>query len=260
MSPRLGRIIGVGTILVWLAVFCVGAALLSKASKMDAHFDEQKAQALTERYEADHFGMSPTEREQRASEIVNLRTKKWLLYNVGVCICLIAVTLAIPIVRFRLWDIGNLKTVTTPPTRWRLIALAGAAWLALIPEFLLDLQDAYAQDDLLPLEGYGPGGDSGLFLLTQAPIIILIWIVAVFACRFLVLRRVSLPVMLWHADYDRSYRSLGVAYFYGGVILLLVFLVGWSAVYFKWALPSELIGIYVLLSSRAALLSDNRDV
>jgi hypothetical protein len=222
---------------------------------MSPHVDELKAQELTDRYQQEHFDMSPQEREQRAGEIVNLRTAKWLLYNIGVCLCLAAATFAVAIVRFRLWDMDNLKAATTPRTRLRLIALASAAWLALIPAFVLGLHDDYAQDDLMPLSGYGAEAESALFLMTQAPLIIVICMVAAVICRFLVLRKVNLPVSLWYADHSRTSRSMILTGFYGIAIGLLAALVALSTLYFKWAIPSGLIGIYVMLSSRAGLLS-----
>jgi hypothetical protein len=238
-----------------VVAFSAGIALLGKACTMLAHVDEPKAQELTDKYQQEHFDMSPQEREQRASEIVNLRTAKWLLYNIGVCLCLGAATFGAAVVRFRLWDMNNLKTATTPRTRLRLIALTSAAWLALIPAFVLGLHDDYAQDDLTPLDGYGPGAGSVLFLMSMAPLIIVICMVAALICRFLVLRKVNLPVSLWYADHGRTYRSMVLTGFYGLAICMLAALVALSALYFKWAIPSGLIGIYVMLSSRAGLLS-----
>jgi hypothetical protein len=256
MSQPLGRIIGTAVVVLCVVAFSIGIALLAKAYTLSPHVDEPKAQELTDRYQREHFDMSLPEREQRASEIINLRTAKWLLYNIGVCLCLAAATFGIAIVRFRLWDMGNLKAATTPRTRSRLIALASAAWLALIPAFVLGLHDDYAQDDLMPLNGYGPGAESGLFLMTQAPLIIVIWMVATLICRFLVLGKVNLPVSLWCVDRGGgNYRSVILRGLYGVAIGLLFALVALCTLYFKWAIPSGLIGIYVMLSSRAGVLS-----
>jgi hypothetical protein len=222
---------------------------------MPPHIDERKAQELTDSYEERHFDISPQERAQRESEIISLRTGKWSLYNIGVCMCLFAATFAVSIVRFRLWDIRNLKEATTPHTRWRLIALGSAAWLALIPTTLLEIGDEFLQDDLRPHNGYGAGGTSGLFLVTQAPLIVMIWMLATFTCRFVVLRNVNLPAPLWYAGYSKSSRNVFLTVFYTAMIGLLATLVALSAVYFIWAIPSGLIGIYVMLSSRAGLLS-----
>lgn len=255
MSRRLGKIVGRTLVLLCVVALGVGVALLGKAHTMSAHVDERKAQQLTDSYEQGHFDMPPQEREQRENEIVDLRTAKWRLYDIGVCLCLAAATFAFAIVRFRLWDIRNLKTATTPHTRWRLIALASAAWLALIPSFVLQLRDEYAQDDLRPHNGYGADGDTGLFLVTGVPLIIAIWMVATPICRFLVFRNVSLPATLWRADYSGTDSSLGLKLFYGAIIGLLAAFVVWSTAYDKWAIPSGLVGIYVMLSSRAGLLS-----
>jgi len=89
MSQRLGKI--VGTAVVVLCVVAFGVALLGKSYTMAAHVDEIRAQELTHTYASGHF-MSPQERGQRENEIVGLRTAKWPMYNIGVCICLAAVT------------------------------------------------------------------------------------------------------------------------------------------------------------------------
>jgi hypothetical protein len=257
MSQRLGRIIGTTVVVLCVIAFSMGIALLAKSYTMSAHVDEPKAQELTDRYEQQHFDMSPAERQQRASEIVNLRTTKWLLYNIGVCLCPTAATFAVGIARFRLWDMGNLKAATTPRTRGRLIALASAAWLAVIPGFLLGLHEDYAQDDLMPHNGYGAGGDSVMFLMMVAPFIIMIWMGSTLICRFFVLRNVNLPAALWYVDHDNTSRIGRLNIFYGAMICLLATFVALSMWYFKWGIPSGLIGIYVMLSSRAGLLSRN---
>ena len=97
----------------------------------------------------------------------------------------------------------------------------------------------------------------GMFLLLGVPTIIVIWIFATLVCRFVVLRKAKLPARLWGVDHKRTYRSVGLTSLYGVMIGLLAVFTVLSAVYFKWGIPSELLGIYVLLSSRAALL--NRD-
>jgi hypothetical protein len=66
---------------------------------------------------------------------------------------------------------------------------------------------------------------------------------------------VNLPAGLWYVDHSKTYRSVGLKVFYGAMISLLVAFVAWSAVYYIWAIPSGLVGIYVMLSSRAGLLN-----
>jgi hypothetical protein len=254
MSRRFGKIIGVAVVSLWLLALGAGIVLLGKAHTMAAHTDERKAQELTDRYEEGRIRMSPQERERREREIAALRTAKWRLYNLGIGICLAGATLAVGIVRFQLWDMYNLRAATTPRTRARLIALASVAWLALIPAFFLDLQDAYDQDDLMPHDDVG----HGMFLLLGVPIIVLIWLAATILCRFVVLRKVNLPARLWYVDYSMTYRSVGLTVFYGAMICLLAASVMLSALYFKWGIPSGLVGTYVMLSSRAGLL--NREV
>src|SRR5437016_366282 len=110
MSRRFEKEVGAAVVLLCVVVLGLGLALLGRAYTMPTHVDERKAHELTEIYEQGYYDMSPQEREQHANEIVGMRTAKWPLYNTGVCLCLVAATLAVPIVRFRLWDIRNLKT------------------------------------------------------------------------------------------------------------------------------------------------------
>jgi hypothetical protein len=255
VSRLMGKIIGTSTAALCVIALVLGIAFIGIAHTMPAHVDEQKAHQLTDNYDQDYFAMSPQERVRRAGEIVNLRTAKWSLYNIGICICLVAATFAVSIIRFRLWDMRNLMTATTPRTRWRLITLGSAAWLALIPAFILEIHDEYKRDDLRPYDGYGAGGDSIVFLMTAAPFIILIWLSAALICRFVVLRSVDLPAGLWSAGYRTGCRNAGLTAFYGMMIALLVAFVALSAVYGKWAIPSGLVGIYVMLSSWAGLRS-----
>jgi hypothetical protein len=250
MSQQLGRMIGSALLVLCVLAFSIGAGLLGKAYTMQAHVDERKAQELTAKHETEYHHMPAEQRERDANEIVGMRTAKWLFYNIGVRICLIASTLTVLILRFRLWNIRNLKMVTTPRTRWRLIALAGVTWLGLIPAFSLDLEDAYAQDDLLPSDDAG----HGIFLGIVAPYMIVIWIVSALICRFVVLRKINLPVSLWRTADERTLRSVGLTIFYGVAVGLLAVFSALSVAYFKWGIPSGLVGIYVMLSSRAGLI------
>jgi hypothetical protein len=226
MSRRLGKIVGAAVVVLCVVAFGVGIALLGKAYSMSAHVDEPRAQELTERYDWGHFQMSPQEREQREREIAGLRTPKWSLYNIGVCICLAAVIFAVAIVRLRLWNMLNLRAATTPRTRWRLIALGSA--LALIPAIFIEIHDEYAQDDLTPQNGPGTGG--AMFLLVGIPTIIVVWLLATLICRFVVLRNVNLPAALWYVDHTKTYRNVGLKVFYGAMIGLIVSFFEWSAV------------------------------
>src|ERR1700738_1395815 len=230
MSQRFVKMMGRTVVGLCILALALGMALLGKAQTMPAHVDEHKAQELTEIYDWGHFTMSPQEREQRESEIAGLRTAKWLLYNTGVCFSLAGATLAVAIVRFRLWDMRNLKTATTPRTRMRLLVLASAAWLALIPAFFIDLHDEYGQDDLMPHSGVAPG----IFWVSVVPTIIVIWILATLICRFVILRKAKLPARLWGVDHKRTYRSVGLTSLYGVMIGLLAVFTVLSAVYFKW--------------------------
>src|SRR5258708_7288356 len=250
MSRRFGKIIGVAVVLLCILALGVGIALLGQAHTMSAHVDERKAQELTDSYEEGRYRMSPQEREQRESQIAGLRTAKWRLYNFGVCICLAGAALAVAIVRFRLWDIHNLRTATTPRIRLRLIALASAAWLALIPAFFLDLQDAYDQDDLMPHDDIG----HGMFLVLGVPIIIAIWLFATLICRFVVLRKVNLPARLLVRKLRQGVSRCGFDDLLWNYDLPACCFSSVLGAVFQMGYP-EWIGRYVMLSSRAGLLS-----
>jgi hypothetical protein len=218
---------------------------------MPAHVDERTAERLTESYESRYFDASPEERVKREEEIAGLRTGKWKLRNMGVCICLVSLTLAVAIARFRLWDIRNLKTATTPKSALRLIGLASIAWLALIPASLIQLNDEYAQDDLRPHNDVGHGS----FLVLGVPAIVITWALAAMICSFVIHRHGNLPANLWCGDRSRPYLNVGITIFFGVLTALLVVAIEWSVGSFVWAVPSAMVGVYLALSSRAALLN-----
>jgi len=250
MSPHWGRAVGISLLFLCLLSFGVGVVRLNAAHRMLPHVDEPRALELTLRYQFEYSRLSPQERERRVSEIAGLRTAKWPLYNSGVRICLIAGTLVIAILCFRLWDIRNFRFITTPRTRWRLIRLTSVAWLALIPLVGLDISDGAAQDDLRLLEDAGLG--EGLSMISLA--IVVTWVISVVICRFAVLRRARFPAMLWSADCRWTNRNVGLTVFYGLAAVASAAFTTLAIVAFKWGIPSGLVGIYVLLSSRAGLL------
>jgi hypothetical protein len=250
MSPQLTKMVGITVVLLCVAAFGLGVTLLGKAGGMLPHIDEPRARELTLSFEREYSNMSLVERQQRESEIAGLRTAKWPLYNFAIRICLITVTFAVAIVRFRLWDIRNMRTVTTPRTRGRLIALSSLAWLALAPAMLLEIDDEIVQDDLLPASDAGLG--ETLSMMIGASLVV--WVISVVICRFVVLRYANLPAALWYVDYSTSYRNKWLRVFYGAAIVALAAFTALSLVVFKWGIPSGLVGIYVMLSSRAGLL------
>jgi hypothetical protein len=64
-----------------------------------------------------------------------------------------------------------------------------------------------------------------------------------------------MPANLWCWNNSQPNRSLILTAVYALLIIVTLFLIVWSIVNLPWALPSLLIGIYVLLSSRAAVVS-----
>ena len=95
----------------------------------------------------------------------------------------------------------------------------------------------------------------GLILLLAPAVFLTLGIPMLLAGRFLILRRSSFPANLWCWDKVQHHRSLMLTVRFGLLALLLTILLVWSAIRFVTAVPSLMIGIYVILSSRAALLA-----
>jgi hypothetical protein len=132
--------------------------------------------------------------------------------------------------------------------------LTSIAWLALIPLTGLDINESLVQDDLHPMEDAGIG--EGLSMIALA--MIAVWAVSVAICRFAVLRHAKFPAALWCADRPWTNRNLGLTIFYGLAVAVSVAFTALAFAGFKWGIPSGLVGIYVMLSSRAGLLDRTR--
>jgi hypothetical protein len=251
MSRKAGLTFGTILAALCLVATGVGIALVVMAHGMPSHTDERRAAELTRLYEQNYVKVAPEQREPTKQEIIALRTSKWKLYNAGLGMCLIPPLLLFAMLRFELWDIRKLRTAKTPRTRLEFLGLASCAWLALLPALELQSDDEYGQDDLTPTIDTGHGSlwivGTKLFLLTL--------IVMLVFGRFLVLRRVVLPANLWCWDSARPHRSLVLTVLYGLLGCVLVVLIVWSASNFPWAVPSLMVGLYVILSSRAALIN-----
>jgi hypothetical protein len=247
----------IGSIFTALCVVgCVaGIALLVVAHGMPAHTNEARATELTIQYERIYIEATREEKETVEQEIISLRTSKWKLYNAGLAMCLTASVLLIAILRFKLWDVRMLRYLTTPLTRLRLLGLASGAWLALFPAFLLQLENDYTQDDLTPAMDTGLGS----FLIFVPKFFLITWIAMVLVGRFIVLRKALLPANLWHWNRNRQRLSFTWTVLYSLLGSILVILIALSAQAFPWALPSLIVGLYVVASSRAALLNHSRN-
>lgn len=254
VTRKSGLTFGVMLVALCLIATGVGIALLFKAHGMPAHTDERRAAELTRLYEENYIKASPEQRKSAETEIMVLRTSKWKLYNAGLGMCLVSPLLLFAMLHFGLWDIRNLRTVKTPQTRLRLLGLASGAWLALLPALLLQSTEDYAQDDLTPTMDTGHGS----FLIALPKIFLLMLIVMLVFGRFFVLRSALLPANLWCWDSERPRRSLILSALYGLAGGVLVVLIAWSAGNFIWAVPSLVIGLYVILSTRAALINNDQ--
>jgi len=246
----------IGSILTGLCAigFAAGIALLAVAYGMPAHSDEPRATRLTIQYEQNYLSATPEQKASIQREISSLRTSKWERFNAGLVLSLTALVGLIAIIRFKLWDVRMLRSATTPRTRSRLLGLASVAWLSLLPALLFELDDEYTQDDLTPTIDTGHGA----FLVDGPIFFITIWMVILLVGRF-VLRNACLPANLWIWNRDRQYFSVAWTILYGvlGGIIAALILFTWSTRAVGWGLPSLTIGLYVIASTRAALLSRN---
>jgi hypothetical protein len=143
-----------------------------------------------------------------------------------------------------------LGAMTTPQTRFGLLSIGTVALLAIIPAMYFQGELEYTRDDLLPMTDTGRGS----FLIFGVPFFLVVWIVMIILGRF-ILREARFPANLWNWDSEHSRRSLVCSIFYATIVVLLSLATLWSTVNFPLMLPSSLIGIYVMLSMRAALLN-----
>lgn len=254
MSRKAGLTLGTVAATLCLVAIASGIVLLFIAHGMPSHTDERRAAELTALYEQNYVKLSPERRESAKQEIIALRTSKWKLYDAGLDICLVFPLLLFAMVHFQLWDVRNLRQAKTPRTRWALLALAAGAWLALLPALQLQSDHEFAQDDLTPTIDTGQGS----LWIVGSKLFLLILIVMLTFGRFVVLRSALLPANLWCWNSARPWSSLVWTAVYGSLGGVFVVLIVWSASNFSWALPSLIAGIYVILSSRAALINENR--
>ena len=252
MTRKTGLLFGVMLLALSFVATGVGVALLVIAYSVPPHTDEQRAADLTVSYEQNIDNMTAEQRESIKQEMVSLRTSKWRLYNSGLGVCLVAPCLIFAMLYFRLWDLRNLRTVTTPQTRLGFLGLASAAWWALLPALQLAEFDEYAQDDLTPHIDAGHG-----VLFFFAPFFLLVWIALAFGVLF-ILRKAPLPANLYCWDGVRPCRSIILTAFFGLASSVFAVLIIWSADNFPWGLPSLIVCLYLMLSTRAALLNCHR--
>jgi hypothetical protein len=118
----------------------------------------------------------------------------------------------------------------------------------------LQTEDDYAQDDLTATIDTGHGG----VWILGAEIFPIVLIVVLLFGRFVVLRKVILPAAIWNWDRGHPYRSIIWSTVYGVIAGMLAVSIALAARSFPWALPSLIVGLYVTLSSRAALLNNRQ--
>lgn len=252
MTRKSAIVIGSTFTALCAAGFIVGIALLVAAYRLPAHSDEARATELTIQYEKHFLHSTPEVRASIERQIIPLRTSKWSFYNIGLLLCLTTPLLLAAIIRFKLWDIRMLRSATTPQTKLRLLLLASVAWLSLLPATLLELGDEFSQDDLTPTIDTG----NGAFVFILPPFFLTSWIIFMLAGHFVVLGKARLPANLWSWDSDRPFRSqiwTALYGFLGGIIVILILLSWWRRN--GWHLPGLFIGLYVIASTRAALVN-----
>jgi hypothetical protein len=119
---------------------------------------------------------------------------------------------------------------------------------------LLELDDEYAQDDLTPTMDTGHGS---AVMAGPTFFAITLFALTVFG-RYVVLRNALLPANLWIWDEERPRRSFVWTIFYGLIACALLVLITGAASGSPWFLPSLIVGLYVIVSTRAAVLNGER--
>jgi hypothetical protein len=223
---------------------------------MQPYTDEAQAQELSNFYTDNYAKATPQQLEAIAQQIVAFRTSKYDVHDAGLSLCLFFGTLLIGMIHSRLWDLRNLQAMQTPRSRARLLALATVVLLGLMCSLIIQTETDWLRDDLAPTIDTGRGS---ITIVTPA-LFLTLWFPMLLIGRFGVLRRSSLPTKFWHGGSARPRGSVALNVFFGLLIALLTILLAGSVRNFVSAVPSLMICIYVLLSSRAARLRHVADL
>jgi hypothetical protein len=255
MTRRMGIALGVGAMAFWFMLALAGALLVWYAGGLPEYTDPDRARSLIS---GDCLSRAPSEDRRDCTaqwfkDMDALRTAKWTAYDSGRGLIALSLTALGYMALKRLWDLRRIADLSTPRFRLTFFVLGSAIWLAQIPVFRFRLMEE-ASRNYFPWWADSLG--IGFAMHTTAvefglPVLLVVGLVALFRAR--------VPVSLWLFDRARRIRNIVWTIVYGGVALVLLLASVSEVIYGSFAMvPILLIGAYLAVATRAAVLSGDR--
>ena len=229
-----------------LAAAITGAALFWRAQGMPAYTDPVRAAQILADY-----GLSIASWDAQMNP---LRTAKWRIYETGFGLILFAALFTLAMLRFRLWEPGSLRRVSTPHSKIAYLLLTVIVWLGAGATLAMDLGNDHYRGQVPLLDD---AAERSLPFTLQTGLVLCALSVL---CKLVALRKVKLPVRLseWdetHPEYSRLLTGI-----YGCWAGLLFIAAGLSGFTGDWVALPFAFGAYLVLCQRAIRLSSRRAI
>lgn len=240
------------------ATAILGIALIVWSLPMPVYADHAKAQeVLSRNCSFDEARNAPMSREDRRrctdlwfADMAAVRTSKWPLQDRGLALIAFAATVAGGIWYFRRDGATSWRELMTPRTRIGFLLTGMVIWGAQLPAHLFALGQN-AGREMFPhwADSLGiPIHQLTWEMKVTLPIVTLLGIAALW--------RAKLPTSLWHWDRGKPWRCWGWSMLCAVATALLVADVSLALVGGRFLLvPLGCVGVYLVLSARAAMLS-----
>jgi hypothetical protein len=234
-----------------IAVLAIAGALLVIRSEAIPEYTNPD---LAEHLRAMVYPTDPSDQARFEDEwhrgMESVRTSKWLVHDTGRGLLALSASLLVAMAAFGLWDLRRLRFARTPASSIGFLSAGGIIWLAQIPAVIMDLHDYFDRKyfpywgDIIAIPIYG----TTILVLATLPVL--------YALGWLVLRGTVLPARLWVWDAARPVRSTVWTVVFAVpmlVVLHQLLTVVTQGPYLM--VPLGLVGFYLLLSARAAIVT-----
>jgi hypothetical protein len=257
MAKPTGIAAGVFLLAPLVMAGAAGAMLVHRAAGMPDYTDPAEARRLYEAWPRRAVigpeGQGNEEAAHRADwsrRFAALETPKWRLQDLGRGLLAFAACGLAVALRLRLWDIRNLRHARTPRSALAFLLLGSLIWLAMVPVQAFKLREDVARWHVSPWSDVPvPVVFAAVFYSLTLPVLVGVGWLAV-------LRRAKLPANLWLWDPSRWWRSAAWTGVCGVLALLLSADLVLAVIGGPFpAVPFLVTGIYLVLSARAAVVS-----
>jgi hypothetical protein len=227
-----------------LTIATMGAALLWWAQGMPAYTDPVRAAKILTDYDLSIAAWD--------AQMNPLRTAKWRIYETGFGLTMFAALFTFSMLRFRLWEPGSFRRVSTPRSKVAYLLLTVIVWFGFLPAIAMDFVNDHYREQV-PLLDDAPERSLPLAVL---PVLVLCGLSIL--SKLIAMRKVKFPVRLsqWddaHPGYSRILTGI-----YGCWAGLLVIAAGLSGFGGGWVALPFAFGAYLVLCQRAVRLSSSR--